>query len=47
MCVLVFNLMQSAIAGKTPTLQVRIKGRYVLRPSGNYRRTGQGQRPLL
>ena len=37
--------MQSASAGKTPALRVRIRGLYVLRSSGKSRHTSQGQIP--
>jgi len=37
--------MQSASAGKTPALRVRIRDLYVLRPSGKSRHTSQSQIP--
>lgn len=37
--------MQSASAGKTPTLRVRIRGLYVLRSASKSRHTSQSQRP--
>ena len=37
--------MQSARAGKTSAFQVRIRGRYVSRPSGKCRHTSQSQIP--
>ena len=48
MCVAVFNIKASYAKRKrrkTPALRVRIRGLYVLRPSGKYRHTSQSQRP--
>jgi len=48
MCVSVFNIKASYAKRKrrkTPALRVRIRGLYVLRPSGKSRHTSQGQRP--
>ncbi len=48
MCVAVFNIKASYAKRKrrkTPALRVRIRGLYVLRPSGKYRHTSQSQIP--
>ena len=47
MCVVVFNIKASYAKRKrrkAPALRVRIRGLYVLRPSGKYRHTSQSQR---
>jgi len=48
LCVPVFNIKASYAKRKrrkTPALRVRIRGLYVLRPSGKYRHTSQSQIP--